>query len=602
MTTRAVEKKWLANFAKCPLVDKDTGKFLPDIARQIFYGRNSASFPDDFPNDLETLYHNRRELSRELAIDNLVEFLHFIGIKIHLASINKHLESNPNDFDKLFLKAYYIFKALAHHGDRIDVANPYADNNGDIYFLLRVETGRLQASLFEDIELPILYKRIAQLPDGYESDEIVNKLFNDIETSNNSYFITGKAGTGKSTFIQYFSQKTNKKVIILAFTGIAAVNVSGQTIHSFFKFPIKPLLPEDHEIPIFKDYNQARKIIERVQTIVIDEVSMLRADLLEAIDFSLRKNGGNPMLPFGGKQILFVGDVFQLPPVVESDDEVVRYLFSDVYKSQYFFDSPAYKLLSPKFFEFSKVFRQKEDLRFVELLDKVRVCEADDATLDELNKRYYPNYTPRNEDFVITLTSRNDIAIAENARRLIALSYTEFRYEASVVGEFKPDRYPTSKVLELKRDAQVIFIRNDASGRWVNGSIAKIAFISEDHIEVKLQDGEIHKLERQTWENRKYKYDRQAKKIVSEIVGTFTQYPVKLAWAITIHKSQGLTFEKVIIDLGTGAFVNGQAYTALSRCKSFLGIALKKQIRPNDIISDNRIMNFYFTEQILNSL
>jgi ATP-dependent DNA helicase PIF1 len=602
MTIRAVEKKWLENFKKCPLIDKETGQYLPDIARQVFYGKSTPAFPEDYPNDLEALFQKRADYARETAIDNLVEFLHLIGIKIHAENITKHLESFPDDFDKLFRKAYYIFKALAHHGERINIASPYSDNMGDLHFLLRVETGQAQASLFEESELPVLYKRIANLPDGYENDNVVNDLFNAIEETNTSYFITGKAGTGKSTFIRYFTQKTNKKAIILAFTGIAAVNVSGQTIHSFFKFPLKPLMPQDHEIPVFKEYNQIRKIIEKVQTIIIDEVSMLRADVLEAIDYSLRKNGGVPNLPFGGKQILFVGDAFQLPPVVESEDEVTRYLFTDVYKSQYFFDSPAYKLLNPKFFEFAKVYRQQEDLRFVELLDKVRICEIDGISLTELNTRYYPKYVPRNEDFVITLTSTNGIASAENLRRLTELNYNLFTFEASITGDFKADRYPTAQKLELKRFAQVIFIKNDSTGRWVNGTIAKIEFISNDHIEIKLQDGQIHKIERQTWENRKYKYDRQAKKVMSEVVGTFTQYPIKLAWAITIHKSQGLTFEKVVIDLGTGAFVNGQAYTALSRCKSFAGIALKTQLRPEDIISDSRITNFYFTEQTLNSI
>ena len=603
MNTRTLEKKWIENFKKCPLVNKETGGYNSNIAHQIFYGKNNPTFPNEYPNNLVELWKRRGEISRNAAIENIIEFFHFIGIKIHMAAINQHLEQFPDDFDKLFTKAYYIFKTLAHHADRLNIDNPYHDNGGDLYFLLRIETGQSQASLFEDpIDLPVLYKRISLLPEGYENDSLVKKLFDEIENTHKSFFITGKAGTGKSTFIQYFAQKTNKKILILAFTGIAAVNVGGQTIHSFFKFPIKPLLPQDHEIPIFKEYFQARKIIEKIQTILIDEVSMLRADLLEGIDYSLRVNGGDPNLPFGGKQILFVGDVFQLPPIVESNDEVVKYLFSNEYKSEYFFDSPGYKLLNPNFFEFTKVHRQNEDKRFVELLDKIRICNPDDETFNEINKRYYPNYVPGTEEFVIMLTSINDIAYAENYRRLMALNFTQFSFQATISGDFKADRFPTAQILELKKYAQVVFIKNDFERRWVNGTIAKIEFISNDHIEIKLQNGTTHKLEKQTWENRKYKYDRESRKIVSEVVGTFTQYPIKLAWAITIHKSQGLTFEKMVIDLGTGAFVNGQAYTALSRCKSLKGIALKKMLRKEDIIADKRVINFYLTEQTLNSL
>jgi len=594
---RTIERKWIRNFSKSPLVDNDNQLFRPKIAEQLFYGRSDQSYSDEYPNDFCELNESYGEYTTEDAINYLLEFLHFIGIKIRKEAIDRHLAKFPDDIEKLFRKVYYILKALAYYEEDLDISNPYYDNNGDLYFLLRIESEQStsvgQLSLFEDIELPDLYSKFTFFPDGYEEDEEVAELFSQIENSNTSYFITGKAGTGKSTFIHYFAQKTNKQVLLTAFTGIAAINIGGVTLHSFFRLPLKPLLPNDEDIPIFQEYFQKRRIIERIDTIVIDEVSMLRADIIEALDYSLRKNGGDPSKKFGGKQIVLAGDLFQLPPVTDSHDEVEQFIFSDVYDSPYFFDSHSFKEINPILHEFTKSFRQAKDHQFVELLDRVRFCQVDQSTLDSINSRYKLDYIPNQQEFVITLTSTNYIANEENRKKIEAIPYTKHIYEAEITGEFKEKKYPTSKFLQLKKNAQVIFVKNDLERRWVNGTIAKIDFISKDFIEARLANGQVYKVEKEIWENRNYKYDKVKKKILSEVIGTFKQYPFKLAWAITIHKSQGLTFDNVIIDIGSGAFVNGQVYTALSRSRKLSGIILKRKIKQEDIIADPRIIKFH---------
>ncbi|RAJ02275.1 UvrD-like helicase family protein [Chitinophaga skermanii] len=604
---KQLERNWTLAFQQSNLVDGVTGKFNPVFAQQLFYGKHNNDYPAQFPHHFNELYTTYLELDESEALRQLIVFWEFIGIQISFEEVSGYLQAYPNQLSQIFKKTYYILKTLAHRTAELDITNPYVENRNDIFYLLNIvlhkanNNDQQQLQLFEDVDLPTLYNRYVNIPEGYEKDPIIQHLFNTIEKSNTSFFITGKAGTGKSTFLHYFAQQSKKNVLMTAFTGIAAINVGGVTLHSFFKFPLKPLLPGDEEIPIFRQQAQARKIIEKTHTIVIDEVSMLRADILQAIDYSLRMNGGNHKLPFGGKQILLVGDIFQLPPVVNHQDEVEKLIFTEVYKSEYFFDAPAYADLNPTFFEFKKIHRQKNDQAFINLLNEVRACETTGDTINAINKQYDPTYSPQQDEFAITLTSNNPIANTENARKLAALPYSTYRFEATIHGDFREDRYPTHKTLELKKNAQVIFIKNDVSPdtprRWVNGTIAKIDFISDDLLEIRLQDGSTHKLVPETWENRQYKYDREKRRIVSTVIGTFTQYPVKLAWAITIHKSQGLTFDNVIIDLGRGAFVNGQVYVALSRCRKLEGIHLRQPLRTEDIIADERIIRFYRTQE-----
>lgn len=596
MTIRQIENTWLQNFKKSPLITE--GTFDPSIARQLYYGPDDDS---DLPfNEGFRDFNDNCDISdTENNINSLLQYLHFIGITISKNSISVGIARGTTSFSSILKKAFYIFKHLASYDEELNINDPYHDNMGDLFFFLRIEEGDSgqpkQLTLFDELELPDFFNKYIELPIGYENDKTAQKLFDLIENSDKSIFLTGKAGTGKSTFIHYFTKKTDKSVLLVAFTGIAAINIGGQTIHSFFRFPLKPLLPNDPDITIFKPFFQKRKILEQTDTIIIDEVSMLRSDILEGLDYSLRMNGGNPDKIFGGKQLILVGDIFQLPPVIDNADEVESELFKIIYDSEYFFDSVAYKHLNPETFEFNKVHRQSNE-EFINLLNKVRDCSIDNNGIDELNQRYNPSFTPVPEEFVITLTTNNYLAKTENITKLNSLPYKSHFFKANIIGDFKEDKYPTDPVLELRRNSQIMLVKNDGADtgrRWVNGTIAKIEFLDNEKIEIRLKDGSTHSLQKETWENRKYQWDKNKGRITSKVVGTFEQYPIKLAWAITIHKSQGLTFDNVIIDLGSGAFVNGQLYTALSRCRTLEGLTLKRRIQKKDIIEDRRLIDFY---------
>lgn len=593
-----VEKKWLRNFRKSILVDPWTGSFRPHYAKQLFSGLDGTGYPENFPSDFESVFENRSSLSQSEIIQKCQLFLECIGIYIPLERLLTHLATYTDDHNKILWKTYYIVRRLSQYDETLDKSKVFEDNTGDILFLSRIASGESlisgQLNLFEDLEIPKLHQQLTLLPDGYEHQEEVQQLFKAIENSNDCFFITGKAGTGKSTFIHYLTQQSRKQNILLtAFTGIAAINVHGQTIHSVFQFPFRPLLPEDEEIKIFGPNSLKHQIISKSEMIIIDEVSMVRADLLDAIDFSLRNNGGDPNKVFGGKQIIFVGDIFQLPPVVSQDDETDRHLFNEIFQSEYFFSSSAFKKCGVRYHEFQKSHRQSSDLLFLNLLDRIRVCEVDNSIIDAVNIRHFPDYSISQEEFVVMLTTTNKNAALENSYQLSKLDYLEYNFQANILGEFDNKRFPTNKILRLKRGAQVMFVKNDLSRRWVNGTIGKVHFITENSVEIRLANGEIHKVIPERWENRKYKYDPKTRKIKTEVKGTFEQYPLKLAWAMTIHKSQGLTFDKVIIDFGHGAFVNGQVYTALSRCRTLNGLFLRAKLRMEDVISDPRLVEFY---------
>ncbi|MCB0703669.1 MAG: AAA family ATPase [Saprospiraceae bacterium] len=407
-----------------------------------------------------------------------------------------------------------------------------------------------------------------------------------LENSRESLFITGRAGTGKSTLLQLFRNTTRKKIVVLAPTGVAALNVKGQTIHSFFGFPPRPLSREDIKKRRF------RKLYENLEVLVIDEISMVRADLLDNIDWFLRVNRDDDR-PFGGVQLALFGDLFQLPPVVAS--AVEKQLFSTYYDSPYFFSSDVIKHdMDLQILELQHVYRQ-EERRFLRLLEAVRLNRADIDELEELNVRHLPQFQA--EDSYITLSARNNTVDAINQRELARITDPGQWYQATIGGQFNPMLYPTEAQLLLKTGAQVMFLKNDPEKQYVNGTIGKITKLDYEEIEVTVREGgEERKITvvPVEWEVVKYKTaEDDPKKIETEVVGTFKQFPLKAAWAITIHKAQGKTFDRVIIDMGNGAFEHGQTYVALSRCRTLQGIILKQALRRRDILTDERIVEFY---------
>jgi len=416
------------------------------------------------------------------------------------------------------------------------------------------------------------------------------KAYNFLENNKENIFITGKAGTGKSTLLQYFREHTTKNVVILAPTGVAAVNVKGQTIHSFFRF--KPDITPDTVSKIRIRFNH-QKIFKKVDTIIIDEISMVRADLLDCVDRFLRFFGRDNTQPFGGVQMIFIGDLYQLPPVVNRSEAGI---FKDVYASPYFFDAKVMENLRLHFIDLEKIYRQKDD-DFIDLLSAIRNKTATGDHLSLLNQRYLPDFNPTQDDFYIYLTTTNAMADQINARYLKNLDSSLFHFEGEIDGNFEQKNLPTKQILFLKPGAQVMLLNNDPEGRWVNGSIGKIIDIEDDLLSsgivlVELEEGPRVEVTPFTWEMYKFRFNEVSERIESQVAGSFRQYPLKLAWAVTIHKSQGKTFTKVIVDMGEGAFSHGQTYVALSRCTTLDGLILKRPIQQRDILLDNRIKHF----------
>ena len=418
--------------------------------------------------------------------------------------------------------------------------------------------------------------------------------WNLIRNTRRSVFLTGKAGTGKSTFLKYICAKTSKEHVVLAPTGIAAVNVGGQTLHSFFKIPFKPLLPDDPDFSprrlrkTLRYSAQKVKLIKKLELIIIDEISMVRCDIIDFIDKVLRIYSENMREPFGGKQLLFVGDIFQLEPVITRD---MRDILRRYYQQFFFFNAKVFGKLGLIPIELRKIYRQT-DSSFIAMLDRVRVSHATASDIQLLNSRFNVNYMEPDEGLVMTLASRRETVDSINDDHMKALKTPEYVFTGVVTDVFPDNDLPTSKELTLKQGAQVIFIRNDKEGRWVNGTLGKVSRIDSDGVEVELENGEGYLLEQEIWENVQYSYDEKEKKVIENVVGTFRQYPIKPAWALTVHKSQGLTFNNIVIDFAGGAFSSGQTYVALSRCTSLEGITLLKPLSQRDIIVNTAIVDF----------
>ena len=407
------------------------------------------------------------------------------------------------------------------------------------------------------------------------------KLFERIENSKDHFFVTGKAGTGKSVLLQYLKYKSAKRLVVGAFTGVAALNVGAQTLHSLFGLPIGFI-----DVSKLKVSSKVATLMRHVDTIVIDEVSMVRADMMDAIDVLLRQARGNN-IPFGGVQMVMFGDLYQLPPVV-ADDALHEY-FAHNHGGPYFFNADVWQKRKLHTFELTYIFRQQGDEGFKTILNGVRKNRIEDENLEALNERCVSTIPTEG---VITLATRNAVVDQINNNRLIQLNSPEYQYRAEISGNLDKSAFPTEEILRLKKGAQVMLLKNDSEKRWVNGTVGIVEFLSQNEIKVRINGEIVYSIPKNTWKKIRYYYNQETRKIEEEVLSSFTQFPLRLAWAFTIHKSQGKTYNSVVVNMEGGAFAHGQTYVALSRCTSLAGLYLTQPIERKDIKIDPVVVSF----------
>ena len=437
---------------------------------------------------------------------------------------------------------------------------------------------------------PAIQKKLNEPQINVENIELNDgqkEIFNRLEDSTEHFFITGEAGTGKSVLLQYVKKHSKKSLIVGVFTGVAALNVGAQTLNSLFGLPFGFI-----HLDKLRVTKKVATLLRHIDVVVIDEISMVRADMMDAIDFLLREARGND-IPFGGVQLVMFGDLYQLPPVVS--DRALNQYFAHNHGGPYFFNALVWKKAKLAIFELTRNVRQKDDENFRTLLNSIRRGETLEHVLSAINER---KVSPVPEDGVITLATKNDIVEIINNRRLNQISEKLYEYHAEITGDLEKSAFPAEEFLRLKKGAQVMFLKNDTPGkRWVNGTLGTVLSLSESEIKVAI-DGIPYSVARQTLYKVRYFYDIETRRIKEEPLSSFTQFPLGLAWAFTIHKSQGKTYNSIVLDIGDGAFAHGQTYVGLSRCRSLNGVHLKRAINREDIIVDQIVISFMLQAHI----